>query len=315
MKVIPFSNLLRFDIKTNRLSLNSLYTPYVRLTIACIFFPLIFLSCKKDKAVEISDLKFELDTYYIPVGGELSVNMQQGNQKYSINAKDNELIQTTIHATNWPAGNLQIKGLKKGNTQLTVTDEVTGQKAVLQIHVVDPYLVMKAQKSLIPHIEGANTETDKSIRNKILGDSQKFGNFQDGEVLILRNNAIQQFSIFKSEADVARGAIDRAGTYTLKFDSNDSLTLALTYDNKEVTELPIRSSTAAFPIFSDFSLEGRVGGQTFDPKDPYPHIYLIRDFTTYFQEIDADVKHVKIYQSMDLFTNNRHLNFGEGILE
>jgi len=312
---MPFSNLLRFDIKMNRLAFNCYYTRHARLIMACLFFPLIFISCKKDKAVEISDLKFELDTYYIPVGGELSVGVQQGNQKYSINAKDNELIQTTFLAGNWPAGNLQIKGLKKGNTQLTVRDEVTGQKAVLQIHVVDPYLVMKAQKSLIPHIQGANTETDKSIRNKILDDSQKFGNFQDGAVLILRNNATQQFSLFKNEADVARGVIDRAGTYTLKFDSNDSLTLALTYDNKEITEMPISPSSAAFPIFSDFSLEGRVGGQPFDPKDPYPHLYLIRDFTTYFQEIDARVEQVKIYQSMDLFMNNRHLNFGEGILE
>ncbi len=133
MKVIPFSNLLR----------SGFCPPYARLIVACLFFPLIFLSCKKDKAVEISDLKFPLDTYYVPVGGELSIDVQQGNQKYTVSAKDDKLLQTTIQTANPPAGNLRISGLKKGNTQLTVRDEVTGQSAVLQIHVVDPYLVLK----------------------------------------------------------------------------------------------------------------------------------------------------------------------------
>ncbi|MET6997795.1 hypothetical protein [Chitinophaga defluvii] len=305
MKVIPFSNLLR----------SGFCPPYARLIVACLFFPLIFLSCKKDKAVEISDLKFPLDTYYVPVGGELSIDVQQGNQKYTVSAKDDKLLQTTIQTANPPAGNLRISGLKKGNTQLTVRDEVTGQSAVLQIHVVDPYLVLKAENSLIPYIEGANTDADQSIRKKIRDDSQKFGNFQDGEFLILRNNATQQFSTFKSEADIARGIIDRSGTYHLKFDNNDSITLALTYDNREIAEFPISASSAAFPIFTDFSQEGRVGTQPFSPKDPYPHIYLIRDFTTYFQTMDTRIKQVKIYQSMDLFIGNRHLNFGKGILE
>src|SRR5690606_37277093 len=132
-------------------------------------------------------------------------------------------------------------GLKKGSTQLTVKDEVSSQEVILQIHVVDPYLVMKAF-SLIPLIEGADYETDQAIRNKIKNESQNFAEFKEGEVLILQRNEDHKFLVFKNEEDVEKGVIHKSGNYTLSFDFGGPNRLVLDYDDTEdLVEFPIHA--------------------------------------------------------------------------
>src|SRR5690606_34644224 len=117
--------------------------PQTRFILAFVLFSTFMISCKKDKSVVIEDLKFPLETYYVSEGGEISLHINSGNQKYSLSVSDDELIQTNVNPTDWPVGSIQVRGLKKGSTQLTVKDEVSSQEVILQIHVVDPYLVMK----------------------------------------------------------------------------------------------------------------------------------------------------------------------------
>lgn len=34
---------------------------------------------------------------------------------------------------------------------------------------------------------------------------------------------------------------------------------------------------------------------TFNPQNPYPHVYLTKDFTKEFQLIDADIERVELF--------------------
>lgn len=308
----------------------------IRLILAYVFLSAFIISCKKD-SVEIIDLKFPLDTYYVSEGDEMSLHINSGNQKYSLSVSDEALIETTINATNWPVGSIQVKGLKKGSTQLTVKDEVTSQEVILQIHIVDPYLIMKAVH-LIPVIEGANYETDLSIRNEVRNESQNFAAFGEGEVLILQRNADHRFSIFKSEEDVERGVIHKSGNYSLGFYYGGPNRLTLYYpDTEEMAEFPIHvPNDETFFKLLDFSRE-----DSFDTKKIAAHsnvktqsmngpsaeviqntspvssynFYLIRDFTTYFQATYPDVKRVELFQAINFYPTYHQLNFGEGVLK
>ena len=121
----------------------------LRPTLSCVFITLFILSCKKDTPIEIKDLAFPADTYYVPLGGEIFISINQGNNRYKLDVTNDALIESETFVDAEPANaRIYVSGLKKGSTELTVTDKVSQQKKTLTIHVVDPFLVMKVSEAV-----------------------------------------------------------------------------------------------------------------------------------------------------------------------
>lgn len=299
MKLLPYSSF-----------------PHLRLILIFSFFSLITVSCKKEKQEEIKDLKFPQSIYYIPEGSEIELYIQDGNRKYTVNAGDGSLIETTVLATEWPAGYIHLKGLKKGSTELTVTDEVTGQKAHLDIHVVDPFFVMKVT-DLIPGILGSPLSNVKSIRDKLKTDPKYNSDFfKNGEIVILRRSTDEQFLVFRNEEDLERGVIYKSGNYNLDLTGNSSSKLTFTFDESNKTiEFLIHPETTSYSILLDFSKNKLAGPGQFNPQNPYPYVYLTKDFTKEFQLIDADLERVELSQGMFTYPYFLPMKFADGILK
>jgi len=290
---------------------------YLRLTLALSLFSLITISCKKEKQVEIKDLKFGLYTYYVPKGNEISLYIQTGNQKYAVKAADQSLIETTVKDTDWPAGYIYVKGLKKGSTQVTVKDEVSGQEALLNIHVVDPFFVMKVT-DLIPGILGPKSLSNfNSIREKLKTEPKYNSDFfRNGEIVILRRNPEQQFLVFRNEGDLEKGVIYKSGNYNLDLTGNSSSKLAFTFDDSNKTiEFLIHPETTSYSILLDFSKNKLAGPAQFNPQNPYPYVYLAKDFTKEFQVTDPDLERVELSQGMSTYPYFLPMKIAEGILK
>ena len=300
MKLLPYSSV-----------------PYLRLILIFSFFSFITVSCKKEKHVEIKDLKFPQSTYYVPEGSEIQLYIQDGNRKYTVNAGDGSLIETTVLATELPAGYIQLKGLKKGSTELTVTDEITGQEAHLDIHVVDPFFVMKVN-DLIPGIFGSKSLSNfNSIRDKLKAEPKYNSDFfRNGEIVILRRNANEQFLVFRNEAELERGVIYKSGNYNLDLTGNSSSKLTFTFgESNKTIEFLIHPETTSYSILLDFSKNKLAGPGQFNPQNPYPYVYLTKDFTKEFQLIDADLERVELSQAMFTYPYFLPMKFADGILK
>lgn len=287
-----------------------------RLLFIFCLFSIFTVSCKKEEHREIRDLKFPIYTYYVPEGAKIQLYIQDGNQQYTLKAGDKSLIETTLLATELPAGYIQVKGLKKGSTELTVTDDVTGQEAHLNIHVVDPFLVMKVN-DLIPGIFGSKSlNSFNSIRDKLAEAKYNGDFFSNGEIVILRRNPDKQFLVFRNEEDLERGVIYKSGIYKLDLSSGSSNKFVLTFGGSGKTiDFIIHPETTSHTILSDFSKNKLAGPEEFNPQNPYPHVYLTRDFTDEFQLIDSDLERVELSQAMFTYPYFLPMKFAEGILE
>lgn len=318
------------------LRLNPVHVHPALLITIILFLAVFMTSCKKE-TIEIKDLKFPLSTYYVSEGGEISLYINSGNLNYSLAIADNELIQAKSTPTDWPAGTIQVKGLKKGSTTLTVKDKLTAQEATLQIHVVDPYLVIRAAH-FTPQIEGGDSKTKQAIRDEIINKQALFATFEEGNILVLQRNADQQFYIFKNEDDVAKGKIHQQGTYTLDFYYGAAQRLTLNYiDSEETDEFTVQANGEEnFTKLFDFAMGqafANKAGKNFTASEkqvnkdlktgniqgtsPAIHysFYLTNDFTPYFHANYAEVKRVEIHHAMQFPHPGQHLSFDENILK
>ena len=286
------------------------------LILTFALFSLITLSCRKEKQVEIKDLKFPVYTYYVPKGNEILLSIQSGNQKYSVKAEDQSLIETTVKNTDWPAGSIYVKGVKNGSTQFTVKDEVSGQQALLNIHVVDPFFVMKVT-DLIPGVLGSPLSNVKLVREKLKAEPKYNSDFfSNGEIVVLRRNADQQFLVFRNEEDLEKGVIYKSGNYNLDLTGNSSSKLAFTFDDSNKTiEFLIHPETTSYSILLDFSKNKLAGPAQFNPQNPYPYVYLAKDFTKEFQVTDPDLERVELSQGMSTYPYFLPMKIAEGILK
>src|SRR5690606_6140434 len=127
--------------------------------------------------------------------GEIFISINQGNNRYKLDVTNDALIESETFVDAEPANaRIYVSGLKKGSTELTVTDKVSQQKKTLTIHVVDPFLVMKVSEAVggvmaDPRIPAA---TQALIRD----EAKSFGPFHSRKVLILQHNAARRFLVF-----------------------------------------------------------------------------------------------------------------------
>src|SRR5690606_34235350 len=196
-----------------------------------LFFLMIstLFACKKEDRRKISDLTFPSDTYYVSEGSELFLYINQGNQKYEVEVADESLIDTRVDASLWPAGGIHVTGLKKGSTQLTVTDQVTGQQVTLAVHVVDPYLVI-GLGSQVPAMK-ASAQMPEEARKKIRDEVSAHGTMRLAEIMILHRNDDRQFFVFETQTALHEGQVKDSGSYELSLNEEGEQELTLHYDD------------------------------------------------------------------------------------
>lgn len=288
--------------------------------------------------MEVKDLEFTQETYYIPEGDHATVYVASGNQQYSLSGFDEAIISPAVSNTDFPAGVIYITGLKKGKTEMTVKDEVSGQEVQLTIHVVDPFLVMEAS-DVFPMIKDQNDETARAIWEHVRTEPQGFFGFETREVLVLQQNADNRFWVFKNGEDAARGITHKSGKFTLTFSYGGPNRLRLDYEDSDE---PIEYAlfTPHQPAFSSLLRWAQNGDaenstvknqsnalkaasigspsaempQNTSPVDNSPQLFLIKDFTSFFKESYPTVERVELFQRMRFYGQRQHLKIAEGIL-
>lgn len=268
-------------------------------------------SCKKEKQPDTHDLKFQLESYYVTSGNEISIDIQTGNNKYSIQSPEDDNFVANINEDAWPSGNIHIKGLKKGNSTLIIRDEVTGQKKELKIHVVAPYLAMKAI-GLISGVLGAPYGKDNDIRKEVKeGAAFNADFFGKDELLVLQGG---NFLVFGNEDDLAKGKILTSGSYWINFGGNLGHLIPTYGDNKRTVDFRIPEGTSSYSILKNFSNGIIAGPKDFNPQNPYPHLYFSKDFTVDFQKTYPQIERVDLTEEMYLYPYFHHLKIAQGIL-
>lgn len=310
----------------------NLFSNYLRITLPYVFLTLFALSCKKDKPVVITDLTFPIDTYYVPFGGEIYISINQGNNKYVLDVADEAIIRPQAPLDHWPAGAFYVSGLKKGSTELTVTDEISGQKKTLLIHVVDPFLVMRIGGP-VPGLM-ADQRMPNATQVAIRKEAKSFGLFSPNEVLILQNNAGQQFYLFDNKGNMNilktldASDIKYSGTYEFDttqdsspFDEGEIRQLTLYPDDgEESIILPIRANNQySAQTLTDFIENTNTPLGENQPIDYFRQkIRFYTDLTDHFKPDYPDyLQYVMVSHTAELWWNyhNYGLKIGDDIFK
>lgn len=295
-----------------------------------LLFVVIALSaCKKDDPHEIYPLTFPSDTYYVSEGSELFLYINQGNQQYELEiGGDESVISTRADESSWPAGGIYISGLKKGSTQLSVKDRVSGQKVDLKVHVVDPFLLLRLS-SVVPALK-VPAEVPEATRNLIREEAMTYGSLELDEILILHANAEKEFFLFKDKDGLHEGLIEDQGHYELSpaADGEDYvLTLRYAGDDKSLTFILSGYNTYADNILESFSghkrsiaklasLDGRSDLTAESPVEYQPLFMLRKDLTS---ELKADYPAIEfVWLTQQVFWWDDFQNYakiGDGVLK
>jgi hypothetical protein len=272
--------------------------------IAC----LLFVACKKNKTVEIAELRFPGDTYYVSTNSDLRIYINQGNKKYQLTVDDASLIQAQADGEPSPAGWIMVKGLKKGSTLLKVKDQVNGKEVALTIHVVDPFLTFKLGQAVA--VLKVAPRMTQAVRNTISQKAQTFADFDPETLLVLQRTPQARFYIFEKGKELSPSKIIDSGTYELAFDEAGKQQLSLNFDNRS-TELHLgvlANSTWAKTTLKNFAANGKsqtsvtsTPARSTVPNEFFDrYISTFKDITMHF-DADADIESITLAQSMEIW--------------
>lgn len=309
-----------------------LITYSTRLLLLCFLFSLSFISCEKDKS-EIADLEFYSETYYLSEGESMSIPIINGNHQYSLNISDESLLNSIINNEGWPAGEIEITGLKKGTVKLSVTDQICLQTVQLTVHIVDPFIAMELQDYGLIVDKATDYEEYKAIKDEI----DNWIDIEHGSILILQAGNGHKYSIFKTRKDLSKGIVDKSGTYGLSFnyggpnrlnlkDAESGKTvefkihttkeqsfrkfLNFCRNNSGLETIPEEEATNQERNIDEVKAEVR---QNTSPVINYD-LFLVHDLTTIFKNDYPHLNYVELFQGM-IFVNSRYDTvFGEGVL-
>ena len=181
--------------------------------LVAVMLLLTFNSCQKEDTEYYEDLKFSKETYFVPLGHELHVNIQRGNGDYEVIAADEALFEWGFSKDNYYPGYFKFNGKKIGTTTLTVADKKNSAKVNLTIHVVDPFQFFQVLE-IMPQVKiKANASSSKleEIRQEIL----KYRNFEKQQVILLKANAKRDYYIFKDDKSISVDQILENGLFQI----------------------------------------------------------------------------------------------------
>lgn len=109
---------------------------------------LVFILMPSCEKTEHESLSFYYDYREVPVNGTVLIGPKTGSGNYTLEV-ENPLLLSAEMQTGWSsaAGMIAIQGRLKGDTRLTVTDNLTKESQKLKIKVTDNYEVMRISKA------------------------------------------------------------------------------------------------------------------------------------------------------------------------
>lgn len=109
---------------------------------------LVFILMPSCEKTEHESLFFYYDYREVPVNGTVLIGPKTGSGNYTLEV-ENPLLFSAEMQTGWSsaAGMIAIQGWLKGDTRLTVTDNLTKESQKLKIKVTDNYEVMRISKA------------------------------------------------------------------------------------------------------------------------------------------------------------------------
>ncbi len=122
------------------------------------FFAITIMSCHDDHDDDVEITNFQLDKHYYEVGLKIgnNINILNGSGDISVAIED-EAILSAIYSGRLYAdqlcGVVHLMGKSKGETTVTITDNVTHEKEIVNVKVTDSYLSYCIQSSNHPSLE------------------------------------------------------------------------------------------------------------------------------------------------------------------
>lgn len=112
-----------------------------------------FISCGDDneKKKETYPLSFEKEYYEVPLLGKQWISIRGGNRDYSITVEKTDILEASVDLSSPTGmGNLVIQPKQKGETTVTVKDNIVNETVKLKIKVTDGYLAYAIDESNHP---------------------------------------------------------------------------------------------------------------------------------------------------------------------
>lgn len=117
------------------------------LSVILLFLCLQLVGCSDDEK-EIYSLSFEKEYYERPLVGKGNIPIRGGNRDYTVSVADPSILDVKVDLSSpTDMGSLSLTLKQKGETTITVRDNVTNETVLLKIKVVDNYMGMKNKVS------------------------------------------------------------------------------------------------------------------------------------------------------------------------
>lgn len=102
-----------------------------------------FTSCSDNEEIGVtSPLSFEKGYYEVPLIGKTRIDVRDGNRDYDISVENSSILDVSVDlSSSIGAGTLVITPQSKGETTITVKDNISNETTNLKIKVIDSYLV------------------------------------------------------------------------------------------------------------------------------------------------------------------------------
>lgn len=116
------------------------------------FLCTIFLfSCGNDDEKEIYPLSFEKEYYEQPLLGAANIMIRGGNRDYTVTVERTEILSISVDlSSSTGMGSLLVYPKKKGETKVSVKDNITNETVDLKIKITDAYLAYSIKESNHP---------------------------------------------------------------------------------------------------------------------------------------------------------------------
>lgn len=119
-----------------------------------------FVSCGSDDEgkKEIYSLSFEKEYYEVPLLGKSFISVRGGNKDYTVSVEKTTVLEVSIDVSSPTGmGNLVINPKQKGETTVTIKDNITNETVDLKVKVTDSYLAYAIENSNHPALSAKTT--------------------------------------------------------------------------------------------------------------------------------------------------------------
>lgn len=168
------------------------------------FSVVVAVACGDDNTKEIYPIRFDRNIFEIRVNHSEQISFVDGSGDYTIKVENPDLLEASI---NTDASNLILVAKQKGETNLTVIDNIADDEVCLTVKITDSYLGFVCVSSQLP-------------------------SFPQGTDIFLINNGQKDFYLFNQD----KGSVFPVGEPLLKgkyetVNDNNTPFLILTYQN------------------------------------------------------------------------------------